>query len=316
MNKSLLDHFFGKLSLGLLTLLCLSFSLIYWIQGLEIDQVNPSKIGLINGIHFSFFWFNFVFNLLILVASTLIWGQILRRFKLIEGSKWPIYLLFFVGISIYPELLLGNAIISYGLILIGLNYYFLQIYNQVNIKYQVFVASLLLGLGGLICSASPLFLLVLWLGIALIRPFNLKVYLLSLISFLLPFAYFYGLAYLFDYSAEPLLELETIFKLKMNSSSDWVEVLFMVFLLAMGLFNLSLRAKMIVLIRNQKAYLLLALISSLFLVLFWDADAIYLAFFPAAVFVQNTYDSLVKKWIFDLALLLFLLFQITSLIFL
>ncbi len=315
MRNSYLNHFIGKLLLATLLLLNLVFVFRANILSEEFTYTTLNQYG--------FYPMTIaseavaaLFGLLCYSALLFAWLNTIQNAKLIQSNKMGGLLCAGFYLSLWPEFLFQPFLLLAGLCFVGMSFFFFKIYKQTSIQMPVFLASLLCGIAAFFYWPAFFILPVFWIGISLIRPFNIRTYLLSLIGVLLPFAYFLAVPYLLDYPVEFPNEARPSIQTTWDQlTSKWgVSFAFTVFVMLLGFYNLTLRPKMIVLERNQNAYLLFCLLLSLLCFFFFGKVAWLFSLFPAIVFFENAYKSLTKKWIFELIILLFLVANLAQLL--
>lgn len=98
------------------------------------------------------------------------------------------------GIQFVTPLLIANTFIIVGL------YFIYKIKRQEDAKKAVFMNSIMLGIASCFYPPYILFFIIPIAALIIIRPFQLKEYLLVLLGFLLPWIYFFAFGYLFNNS--------------------------------------------------------------------------------------------------------------------
>lgn len=290
----------------IIVLLVVSSMNIYWNWSVLLNSNQSSLIQLT--IPNLYFEMGIKFVLIgVLVFLTPFIG---RKFKLIERNRniSSLFLvLFFVLLS--AEKISLNILVS-GLLILVFCYSFLKIYNQANIQKLLFYASLVVSFLTFLSFVNAIILIAFWLGVSIIRPFNIKDLLVSLIAFALPLLYYYSGLFIWDNSlVEVSLTPNMTFDLTIF---EWIVI---VFVLLTSLHSISYRSKMIVHQRNQMSFMLLMLVVFVALTFIYDKQFLILTSIPASLFLCNMYFSFEKKWILDgLALFVLLLIPLLKFI--
>lgn len=300
--KTLFQYSVLKIIYPLLMLLCLYPA----VSSFSADFTANQSFGYFNFIQVMPIWAQVIMQLSLFFTSLFIWINLAWKYKLVEEYRISMgaFFLFYFGICL--QSLLSSMVIFAGLFLIFSIANFLKIYNQFQIRFLAFIASLLIALASFFYYPAVLVILLLWIGISIVRTFELKVLLISLIGFTLPFLYAYCMDYLgliqFEYASQ-FFELISLKGQRINDLS-FREIIFVFVIFLLVIQNFTLRSKMVVHQRNQMAFLILLALLAITIGAIYDKSAWYFAVIPGAVFAAKFYHSIDKKWIIESAMLI------------
>lgn len=291
-EKTLFDNILFKAFFGLLLASILALN-IYWNWSESAVQVNNHMVDLsVDNQYLSL-----GIKLLCLAFTLLTIPYLGRSFKLIQRNRQTTFLfllIFMVCLAVQNFTM--NHILAALLIQLWF-YFFLRIYNQANIQKLMFYSSIAIALAVFLNLQNTLYLFVLWIGVSIVRSFNLRDLLVSLIAFTLPFIYYYAALFLTD-STIPALTMQWQPKISLDYSV--YEIAFLVFMFVSLFHSWTCRNKMIVHQRNQMSFMVSVFLLSFLLSVCYNKQFMLFMALPAAYFVSNMYDSIAKKWILDL----------------
>ncbi len=252
-----------------------------------------------------------VFSLLIVAFCCILWLQMIRMHKYMEGGQLDMLALLAIIFTLFPNFFnnIENAI-SLLCLTFTMNY-LLQINKQHNILRWSFNSSVFLGITVLLFPPALFLLLFIWIMIGIIRPFELRDYVISIVGLLMPAFYLWTFSYLLNYQLTPFeikFDLSEFYKSYKLSTILLYLALSMLFLIAVSR-ALSFRTKMVVHQRKQMQSVLLFSIISLTLVLLFQTSqqTVIFAAFPLSFFAAFFQQKMSYNWILKLLLLLLLL---------
>lgn len=297
----------------LLLVAFLYFLFVPFFQLKGIDPLTTSVIEWSNDIPsvllkvFTLFAYLLSFRLVILANS---------RFKFVENAGLSFFVpaLFFA--LLFPDFFL-NLEASISLLLISYSIFVLiQVHHQANVNAKLFTAGLLHGLAVLF-NIHVVWLFVFYvISVNILRGIRSKELIVSIMGLLLPFAYYYGISYLFEM---PFSELKLGLSLPHLDieKSPLVLIPFFVFsgiaALAMGQTFVS-RMKMTVRSREQLSVFVLYFFGSILVALFSGdfVSNIAVSIIPFALFYGLMHKRLHRVWILDILWFLVLAYIIYS----
>lgn len=300
--KTFFQYSYLKIVYALLLLVCL-----YPVfNALFQDNFSNTSFAYIDFIYHWPIWAQLIFQVILTVFSVFIWTNLARKHKLVEDNRVTIGLFFVLFFSVAGNVVVSSMAIFSGLFFLYTIANFLKIYNQFDIRFLAFTGSILIALASFFYYPAAFVLIAFWIGIAIVRPFELKVFLISMIGFLLPFFYAYCFDYLeliqFQYFSH-YLDLVKEFSFRLEDIKLRAGI-FAVLLLVLVGHNLMLRSKMVVHHRNQMAFLIMLTLYAGFIGLIIEQSAWYFAAFPASIFAAKWYNTIEKKWILEAIFLL------------
>ena len=251
----------------------------------------------------------FSINILFLIAVIISWSRLITKYKLYEGSKKSVYLISVLGVAIFPDLVWRIDLVMTSFLIALLLNSFLGIYNQQNINKRVFWGAVSCGLSTLLFAPSFYFFIAFIVGISMIRPFNLKMYLVGFLGLLIPIFYAYSFGYVFEYKFTPLHILgANLIAIDLNqfNVNHWTTFVLLFFIGGFA-YSLLKRAKLVVHTRNQISFIAILFVFSFLLFLLNDHGVFLILLFPASFFISNMYHQFQKKWVLDIVLILFLI---------
>jgi len=265
-----------------------------------IDLAGEESLSLFNFVNISSVTVNSLLVCLTLVITLFLIRGINRKYRFAENNPFPILFFVIVGMVAVPAqfIAIGSTI---GLLffLISLMV-MLEIYNQPNVRGFIFLSAVVIGIGVLFYLPITLGLLLLFITLAIFRPFELRNFLVAIVGTLLPLIYYIFFCYFFEMDF-PITE----FQFSQNAEPIILEneITFPLFLLV-GLFSMARifigRSKFIVRQRNQLLILFCYLLFLAVLVIFSSAAQIAIFTVPLlAVFISYLHKKVKKKWILE-----------------
>ncbi len=272
---------------------------------------------------------NQVFSFISLPTTTSFWGLFIIGIALFGFAYWLTFILnnqfkfadkfgakggvfFFALVLCFPFSLLHlPSLIASIFCFISLRL-LLNVYNQKSVLSLLFWSSFLVGIASIFFYPAAVFLVLVFITMAIFRPFEIRNIFISLIGFALPFFYLYSISYLMDISI-----VQTDFQNLKLKSLEFNELSFyssgsILLFISTGLLSLSVvinRRKKVVRQQNQLMVLFLFLLFSSALILFVPFDLLLLLLSPPMVLFFLIFSQKVaRKWLLNLYLtLVFLL---------
>ena len=239
----------------------------------------------------------------------------LHRFS--EKSPFVLMFLFLCFISGFWQILMYPNGLIVALLSILAFLPMLNIYNQPSVGSLIFLSSILISLASILFLPSCLLLVTLFISIGIFRPFDLKNIIMVLVAYSLPFFYFFGIAYIFDFHVS--LPLENIFhpSEKLNNSylDDWTRSIpvigyALIMLLAFFSYFFS-KQQLIVRQRNQLNVLFYANLIFTFFTLFYGVEYGFVSLLSSSsFFILLLYNNSKNKWLIESSLTVLFLVSI------
>ena len=261
-------------------------------------------------------WYNWSSNwpqllkLIISLASSLslllLLKSIASTYRFIQSKTVALEFFYWLFLIALPSSLMlpMNAVASLfsGLML----YVLLQIHNQNSVIGLVFLASLLASVASMISIYFVAFYILVIITVLLLRSFNLKNVIVLILGFILPYFYYFGIAYLLNYQIQvkgyqflQIRDLNLNFDLQTLTLSTIA--LISVFSIFYALFKIQ---KLIVRQRNQIVVISLYLLVSIIIAILFTPAIMIIPIASAASFFFNLYyQGLNRKWIVDSVIL-------------
>lgn len=245
-----------------------------------------------------------------LLGSLLSLGIIIRinaLYRFVEGGANSIGAFFMLGLLIFPATINSvSAVITQVSLLLSLQL-LLKVYNQPSVIGELFLASMLIGVACLFFYPAVIFLLIVFIAIALFRPFELRNFMISLIGLLLPAFYWFSFDYLLTDSIS-MTELQEIrFNIGGLSKLSIPFLLFTLLALISVLRLFAARSKFVVRQRNQLFLCLFFLMATgLIFLIVPVGTALFVFLGPVSLFFSYLYKKSKRKWTIDLFLLVLL----------
>lgn len=243
-----------------------------------------------------------VLSLFCFIASLWVMSVINQQYKFAEYGNRSVFAIGFLFALLFPAFFLqfedGLALLCMSLVM----YFLLQVHNQISLGGLLFKAAFFLSIATLLNNIIFWFLIVLFISLFILRPFKLKEHLSILTGYVLPFFYFFGLAYLFDWSTK---SIQLGFEVDLSFSDSIVSQIAYAWLIILSLisifYSLSYRSKMVVQGRKQMTVLLLFFLAAVLLALMSKEDElnVFLLLLPFSIFYALIHKHLLKSWIFD-----------------
>ncbi len=139
-------------------------------------------------------------GLLILILHGFYLARFNTKFILVKArTNLPALLFIIISSSYIPIQELHPVLFAGLLILIATDFLFVS-YKKEILSYKPFEASLLISLASLFYAKAAFYLLIVWIGLAYLRPFLWREWVFTLIGFLLPYLFLFSYYYLWDYN--------------------------------------------------------------------------------------------------------------------
>ena len=167
--------------------------LIFWIQSASSMSplIEPSGMILWNFIAtiFSHFpnWINFIFEVVLVSFSAIYLNIICNKHEVLYKNSYLPALVYALFISAHPAFISFHPIHFVNLILLRVLDKSFSLIKSGNITSAIFDSSFLAGLAALIYFPAVIIIPIMIISITIIRPFNIREWLILIIGFLLPF---------------------------------------------------------------------------------------------------------------------------------
>jgi hypothetical protein len=126
--------------------------------------------------------FSLVIGILLVVIEGFILNYIIDLHKILPERNNLVAFFYVIFCSIHPAFLYPNPVIVANLFLILALGQLLRVYNQKNVLKEVFNASMLVGVASLFYFPSLLLIFLIWAACIIIRPFEWRNYIVSLLG--------------------------------------------------------------------------------------------------------------------------------------
>lgn len=180
--------------------------IILWLGPL----LNPSKIGLLSdqitlpfydalfGYLQSLEFVQKIFAFVLVLAIAFLLVRLNTRFIIINNRTYLPALIYILIVSGIPDIQkLNPALVSTFLILIIIEQV-LDSYRFESLFYGFFTAAFFLGLGCLVYPFYVFYLITLWAGIILLRKFNWREWVFTILGFITPFLFAFSYYYILE----------------------------------------------------------------------------------------------------------------------
>lgn len=130
-----------------------------------------------------------IIGFILMGLQTFLLERLNNIFILVEKRSYlPVIFFFFLSSAFVSLQRLTPAIVANLFILLALFRLF-HAYKKNKAFSNIFDASLLISTGSLFYSGLIYLIIVVWVGVAILRPFNLREWIISLVGFLVPYAF-------------------------------------------------------------------------------------------------------------------------------
>lgn len=297
------------------------------VCGLSLFAIYPLLIELPNpqmAIGFAFVkeletenWFKLSLasvNLLLLTLTFFRNGSLLRSFKFSNDSRFELFFLMILALLLEPSLLMRTDLVIV-LFLLQLSMEFqLQVHTQLKVNGLLGAIAFFLSIGSFFHPFAFVLSLVVYLGVLFQRGFHLREFFIYWIVFALPYYFLLATFYLLDLNFYYFLGFDQLNLIDLSLSTSAIGLgLFLAFFIILLLRSLALNAKETLRMKAQfRNYYLIFISAILWALLVDHQEGFVFLLLPAAAIFSQAYATLkAKKW-FDLFLLLFLLFCLST----
>lgn len=272
------------------------------IENLQVKSFSLIALPIIQSVPVSSSILLFLF-----ILTCYLFIKINNAYRFVEYELSPFFFFLGIGFLIYPLSSLHITIfISLLLNLIALSV-LMSVHNQPSVRTEIFTASSLVAIAAILFYPSFLFSLLVFSAIAILRPFQLKNYVLFIVSFCLPFLYLLAFAYLFNFNVniQPI-QLDLLDFHAPVFSIAYLPALLVGVVALVSSFKLYVsRSKFVVRQRNQLNLLYIFIFLLLFIALKTGLSNLLLfILLPFALFFNYLHKKLSRKWIPEVLLLL------------
>lgn len=307
-------QFFTSSSPGIILLIPL-LTLALWFQSFFFDRWEPLSLDgyqmLLYRLVYSFFieyltWGRIVSILIVLLlAAYLI--RINYRFIILRKQSYLPALLFVVFSGFILDLQRFTPILPAAIVYLYMIEVLFQNYEKRTLTDNIFKISFFIGIASFFYAPSLLFMIPLWIGMILLRPFFWREWVYSLLGVLLPFAFYLIIGFLSD---TYFLKLHTLKDNLFYFSQDKIytgflnrAVLFYVLFLLWLIISYMMRTELKTKVKTRRflQFLFLLSISSLLVLLLIPSvgkEFLIILFIPLSFLTANYYiNSRRKFWI-------------------
>lgn len=168
--------------------------IILWVYGFVnpviplADHAAPLYKLLISGIEQHPFLITLISFILVFCEALLI-NYIIEKNEIINTTTYLPALVYVVLMSLQPEMFSLHPIIIANLFILLALYKLMQTYRKETAYSEAFDTGLFISLACLFYIPTIVFVLLLWIGLIVIRPFIWREWIISLLGLLLPWAY-------------------------------------------------------------------------------------------------------------------------------
>jgi len=258
---------------------------------------------------FNIKWLDTFLAVVLIAFQSVYLNWIVNEHKIVaNNSHLTSLLLLFFNVCCYQFLNLNQLIIANTFIVIALQQ-FLKLYNVINSFSLIFNATLLVSVASLIYFPCIIYMVLLWGALIYLRTPVWRDFMISLISFILPYVYY--LTYQFVFDNKNIEELGIFIKQEYvygtNDIFSIVSTFFFIALIIVLLLSvmslLQTISKSVVKIRKMLMVIVFMLLVGLSTLFFNSFD--YLATFvlmsiPLAVITAVFFQNLKKTWLAEL----------------
>jgi Family of unknown function (DUF6427) len=295
-------------------------AIIIWIPNL----INPNSISLQTSLTMPFsqwlvdvlssqLYIYHIIAIIINIINAFIIIRINNQYILISDRTYLpafIYLFLTAFIVSFPNSLFLLLNLFFLLIVLYRIFHISTNRNLLNIYFE---SSFLIGLGTMFYFNAWVFLIIIWITLAYLRPFNWREYFMVILGFISPY-FFIGIIYFlsgnFDsiyYFFETNFLAQEKFVLTLKSTIFYSTIAF-IFLLSIGSLNLNLIKKKI---NTRKHYKILLWLSILPIVAYFvlpniTKDLFVFSTIPLTFTFSNFYVSIKNKWIREILFIILL----------
>lgn len=243
-------------------------------------------------------------GILIIVIEGFMLNRLIDQHKILPERNNLIAFFYVIFCSSHTALLFTNPIILANLFLILALGQLLKMYNQKNVLEEVFYATFFIAIATLFYFPSILIFLLVWIAFSIIRPFEWRNFMVSILGIIFPLIWLFSYYYLVDQLDDFYSNLDVFnnyFSDLSISGFTYVLIGFLI-LIAITAFGSLIKglSKNTVRVKN-----LLRIISAFFalsIVSFFLTEKDYFATFlftliPFSIYTANYFDYLKKYWL-------------------
>ncbi len=299
--KALQSSFIGTIFLGLSSSIAILIAV--W-QFLSND--NSSYTSVFDDLHPLI---EVIVNTIVLGFNFYLCQQLAKRLKLIKGNFVFSLVYMAVFVSLAPQVLLNTSFLLFLSLLSLLFILFFKIQKQSSIRLNLFGQGILMGIASLFYLPSLAYLLTVYFALAILRPFQLRDYLILGIGSLLPGLYYFSSLFLLKgipFSKDLISQTSLEFSFGLPMSSDLILLLYGLFA-AVGFF--MIRSSLVVHLRNQLVLVLGVLIISLISVVCFQEPSYFGGLMLALIFLLTPLlEKMKRPWLAESLIILHLIY--------
>lgn len=143
-------------------------------------------------------WFTAILSISLAIAQTLLLNHVLNKHEVLYKSSYLPGLLYAILLAFNKDVTMLHPVLCFNFIFIFILDKLLQLFKNPEPVASVFDCGLLIGISSLFYLPSIIYYLFFLVGIIVIRTFNAREFIISLIGFLLPFFFYATYLYWYD----------------------------------------------------------------------------------------------------------------------
>lgn len=256
-----------------------------------------------------------IFSLALTVSVAFLLVRLNTRFILINNRTYLPALLYILLIAGIPPVQKFNPAIVSGFVVLFMIEKILESYRNNSLFYGFFTAAFVIGCGSLIYPYLAFFILTLWGGLILLRPFIWREWFFTILGFLTP--YFFAFSYFYIFFNDPRAIYDQLFPFfTAPHNSSWhkspilvyfLVSLFIILVSSQYIFQTYASRKII----SRRAYSLFFILFANTLLVFLligqaSVELIYIMAIPIAFLMANFWVFIRSMFWGNLLLLLFI----------
>lgn len=213
-----------------------------------------------------------ILALTLVILQSFLLVRLNTRFILINNRTYLPAIFFVILTACIPDIQRLNPALFAGIFLLLSIEKILESFHRNMLAHEIFIASIFIGLGSLFYPFMPLMMLSIWIALAIIRPFNWREWVFTILGFSTPMFFMFSYYYLSNADALKLFNsfesaYEHQFNLKQPSTTSLIFMCFTLLLLLISS-QYMIRAYQTMKILPRKAF-------NIFLWIFLNSIIIY-----------------------------------------
>ncbi|WP_207426460.1 DUF6427 family protein [Pedobacter sp. SYSU D00535] len=261
---------------------------------------------------------NAFFALVVTLIQAIIFSRVVNNYNLLGKPSFLPGLMYITASSLLTPFLVLSPALLCNFLMIWLIHRFLSVYRKNEARSVMFDCGMIIGVGSLIYFPFATMLVVLWIALAIFRPFNWREWVAGIVGFMTIF-FFLGVFYYLNDSFQELntskMPLAHAFPKNLNINLyDYIVVAPLLLIMVLSVVSLQqklYRSNMHI----RKSYLLLFFLLVFAFLSFYLKPDYHLYHFllavpPVAVFMSHYFMNASKKWFYESLYLLLISFII------